>query len=216
MLEIGTGTGQVTVPLARRGLAVTGVELGPALAALCRQRLAGYPSCEVVVSAFEDWQPDGEPFGAVVAVNCLHWIDPQVQYAKPAALLRSGSAMVVGGCRWARPADAGRFWTDVQEDYRAVGFEGEPPPPPAEITGWHFPLDALEFFTETASLRYPFEWTYSADDYLAQLATQAGTRALGADGAADFLARVRHRLESLGSPRLSTTFVGQLTVGIRR
>ena len=51
-----------------------------------------------------------------MAVNSLHWIDPQLRYAKPAGLLAPGGAMVVAGCRWARPADAERFWSDVQAE----------------------------------------------------------------------------------------------------
>ena len=66
-----------------------------------------------------------------------------------------------------------------------------------------------------ASLRYPFQMTYSAGDYLANLATQSSTHALGHARSADFLSRVRRRLESLGSPQLTATFVGLLTVGRR-
>jgi hypothetical protein len=47
------------------------------------------------------------------------------------------------------------------------------------------------------------------------LATQAGARALGEARSAGFLSRVRDRLESLGSPRLTATFVGVLTIGRR-
>jgi hypothetical protein len=65
------------------------------------------------------------------------------------------------------------------------------------------------------SLRYPFHRHYSAEDYLANLATQSSTRALGEVRSAEFLTRVRHRLESLGWPRLTATFVGYLTVGRR-
>ena len=39
-----------------------------------------------------------------------------------------GGATAVAGCLWAQPADAEHFWMDVQEDYRAVGFEGGVPP----------------------------------------------------------------------------------------
>jgi len=139
VVEIGCGTGQATVPLAERGLAITAVELGPELAAIARRRLTGFPAAQVVTGSFEDWPAPREArFDAVVAVSCLHWIDPRLRYAKPHGLLRSGGAMVVAGCQWARPADAGRFWTDVQADYRAVGFEGDPPPPPGQIGPWHF------------------------------------------------------------------------------
>ena len=215
VIEIGCGTGQATVPLAERGLAVTAIELGADLAAIARQRLAGFPASEVVNCSFEDWQPQGVPADAVVAVNSLHWIDPQLRYSKPHELLRPGGAMAIAGCMWARPADAGRFWTDVQEDYRAVGFEGSPPPPPEQIVLRHFPSETASLFEEVASLRYPFPVRYSADDYLANLATQSGTHALGEFRSAELLARVRRRLESLGWPELTATFVGYLTVGRR-
>jgi SAM-dependent methyltransferase len=211
--EIGAGTGQASVPLAERGLAVTAVEPGASLAAVARRRLASFPDTAVVTSTFEDWAAAGASFGAVVAVNALHWIDPAVRYAKPARLLGPGAAMVVVSTRWARPLDAGPFWTDVQQDYRAVGFAGEPPPPPEAIQPWHFPAEAAAFFTETASLRYPFELTYSAEDYLAQLSTQSGTKALGPARSGEFLSRVRDRLDSMGSPPVTATFVGRLAIG---
>jgi SAM-dependent methyltransferase len=215
VIEIGCGTGQATVPLAERGLAVTAVELGANLAAIARHRLTGFPAAEVVACSFETWHPQGAPFDAVVAVNSLHWIDPRLRYSKPYELLQSGGAMAVAGCKWARPADADRFWTDVQEDYRAVGFEGSPPPPPEQISVQHLPPEAIGLFEEVASLRYPFQMLYSAEDYLANLATQSGTQALGEAQSTEFLARVRHRLESLGWPQLTATFVGCLTVGRR-
>lgn len=213
--EIAAGTGQATVPLAMRGLAVMAVELGASLAELARRRLAAFPSCSVVTGAFEDWEPPEKPFDAVVVFNALHWIDPAVRYAKPAALLRPGGAMVKGSSPWARPADAHPFWTDVQQDYRAVGFPGDPPPPPDAIPPLHFPAEAAGLFEETASLRYPIQVTYTAEDYLAQLSTQSGPQVLGAARAAEFLSLVRRRLESLGMPPLTATFVGLLAVGRR-
>lgn len=51
VLEVAPGTGQLTVPLAALGCAVTAVELGPALAAVARRNLAPYPRAEVVVCA---------------------------------------------------------------------------------------------------------------------------------------------------------------------
>jgi len=50
-------------------------------------------------------------------------------------------------------------------------------------------------------------------DYLANLATQSSTHALGAARSAEFLTLVRRRLEPLGWPQLTATFVGYLTVG---
>lgn len=217
VVEIGCGTGQATVPLAERGLAVTAVELGASLADLARVRTARFPGVSVVTGSFEDWQDtDATPVRAVAVFNALHWIDPIVRYAKPAALLAPGGVMAVGGCRWSRPTDAEPFWAEVEEDYEAVGFAGAPPPPPEQIGTWHFPDEACAHFDEVASFRYPFQRSYPAADYLAQLATQSGTRALGPQRSGEFLALVRNRLDALGSPRLTATFVGQLTIGVRR
>jgi SAM-dependent methyltransferase len=216
VIEIGCGTGQATVPLAERGLAVTAIELGGELAAVARRRLAGFPAANVVTSAFEDWQPDGVLADAVLAVSALHWIDPELRYAKPYELLRPGGAMAVAGCLWARPDGAARFWTELQQDYRAVGYEGDPPPPAELIGPRHFPAEAKDFFTEVASLRYPFQRSYTAADYLAILATQSGTHALGDERSAQFLDLVSHRLDAHGWPDLTANFVATLTVGRRK
>jgi SAM-dependent methyltransferase len=217
VVEIGCGTGQATVPLAERGLAVTAVELGASLADLARVRTAGFADVSVVTSSFEDWQDtDAVPVRAVAVFNALHWIDPDVRYAKPAAILAPEGVMAVGSCQWARPTDADPFWSEVQEDYRAVGFPGAPPPPPEQIGTWHFPGEARAHFDEVASFRYPFQWSYPAADYLAQLTTQSGTRALGPARSGEFLARVRNRLDAMGSPRLTATFVGRLAIAVRR
>jgi trans-aconitate methyltransferase len=71
------GPVKATLPLARRGLRITALEPGPALAARARRDLAGYP---VVEARFEDW--DGEPsaYGAVIAATSWHWVDPEVRY----------------------------------------------------------------------------------------------------------------------------------------
>jgi len=218
IVEIAPGTGQATVPLAERGLAITAVELGPSLAGLARQRLAGFPAAEVVTSSFEDWRPpDGVSYDAVVVCNALHWIRAEVRYAKPAALLRPGCAFAIVSTQWTRPVDAAPFWSEVQQDYQAVGMRGSPPPPPDQVEPWRFPpREAAAGFVETASLRYRFEKTYSAEDYLAQLSTQAGTKELGRARAARFLELVGRRLNALGSPTLTATFVAGLTIGIRR
>jgi SAM-dependent methyltransferase len=215
VLEIGPGTGQATIPLAERGLAVTAVERGASLAALARRRMAGFPSVRVVTCTFEGWSPDGDgPFDAVAAFNSLHWIDPALRYRKPASLLRPGGFLVVCRSPWAVPADAERFWADVQEDYRAVDFEGAPPPLPEAIGPPHLPPEAGALFEEIATRRYPFRVVYSAQDYLAILGTQSVVRQLGKERRSEFLERVRRRLTAW--PRLTATFVGLLTIGRRR
>jgi SAM-dependent methyltransferase len=58
VLEIGPGTGQATLPLARRGFSILGLELGASMARLCRKNLAAFPKVEILTTAFEDWTCD--------------------------------------------------------------------------------------------------------------------------------------------------------------
>ena len=55
LLEIGCATGKATLPLARRGLAITCLEPGPELAAAARRNLADFPAVRVVTTDFETW-----------------------------------------------------------------------------------------------------------------------------------------------------------------
>src|SRR5215831_7862562 len=57
LLEVGCGTGKATIPLARRGFAVTCVEIGPQLAAQAQLNVADFASVEIVPAAFETWRP---------------------------------------------------------------------------------------------------------------------------------------------------------------
>jgi SAM-dependent methyltransferase len=110
VVEVGAGTGQATLPLAQRGLTITALELGPELASVARAKLAGFESVTVFTGSLEAWEPLGAAFDAVVSFNSLHWVDPELRYAKPARVLRPGGVLVVGGCQWARLAEAEPFW----------------------------------------------------------------------------------------------------------
>ena len=47
ILEIGCGTGQATLPFARRGYSIHCIELGENLAAIAKKNLAQYPNAKV-------------------------------------------------------------------------------------------------------------------------------------------------------------------------
>src|SRR5436309_2082016 len=80
IVEIGCGTGQATVPLARRGYRITCVELGAELAAIARRNLAAFPDMEVVNTNFETWEARPHAFDAVVSFSAFDWLDPEIGY----------------------------------------------------------------------------------------------------------------------------------------
>ncbi|MGH8891427.1 MAG: class I SAM-dependent methyltransferase [Acidothermaceae bacterium] len=139
IVEIGSGTGQATVPLAQRGYVITCIELGEQLAAATRRNVASFSDVQVVNADFETWQPkqpaqpaqpahqpkqpaqlEHEGFDAVVAFSSFHWIDPEVRYRKSADLLREKGKLAFVSVAHVLPDDGDRFFVDVQRDYEAV------------------------------------------------------------------------------------------------
>ena len=78
ILEIGCGTGQATLPFARRGHRMLCLDIGPEMAAVAAENLRSFPGVEVRAQAFEDWQPDGELFDLVLSGTAFHWVDQRV------------------------------------------------------------------------------------------------------------------------------------------
>src|SRR5581483_10888020 len=87
VLEIGCGTGQLSVPLARHGIALLALEPGPHLADLARQNLKRFPNVHIEVSSFEAWSLPQQKFNAVVSASAFHWLDPNIRFSKSAEAL---------------------------------------------------------------------------------------------------------------------------------
>jgi len=94
VVEIGPGTGQLTIPLLDLGCEVTAVELGPRLSHRLRQRTSGR-AVRVVTSAFEDVVLPEDTFDLVVSATAFHWVDPEVGIPKASRLLRPGGWFVL-------------------------------------------------------------------------------------------------------------------------
>jgi SAM-dependent methyltransferase len=150
VLDVGCGTGISARLFQAAGCRVLGVDPDSRMAELARQG-----GTETEVAKFEDWDPAGRTFDAVIAAQAWHWVDPVAGVAKAAAVLRPGGRLAVfwnafdppkdlreafaevfrrvlpdspfGGF-WARPAvDAYRVGSDrVAEMTRQAGTFGEP------------------------------------------------------------------------------------------
>jgi SAM-dependent methyltransferase len=92
LLEVGAGTGKATSLFARYGFSVIAMEPGGRMAAVLRNKLAGYPNVSILETTFEDWRPPNTPFDVVVAAQAFHWVRAETRYEKAAAVLRPGGA----------------------------------------------------------------------------------------------------------------------------
>jgi SAM-dependent methyltransferase len=200
VVEIGPGTGQATRPLAERGIDVLGLELGPAMADRARRNLVVLPGVEIVTTTFEAWDAGGRRFDAVFSCNAFHWIDPELRFAKSAAMLRPGGHLVLVSTPWVVPTDAERFWWDVQDDFFAVGAEREDPatkhPDLARDSSASLVRSGL--FHDPIQRRYPFDVEFTADAYVDNLSTQSGMKRFEPDARRELFRRVHDRITGNG------------------
>jgi SAM-dependent methyltransferase len=237
ILEVGSGTGKATIPLARRGYALLGIELGDQMAAIAHEKLAPYPNASVEVAAFEDWPlPSGVSFDLVVSASAWHWIDPEVGYRKAAEALKDGGSLAL---LWSSQRSAGGAPTEEPTDSSV----GAPPDPFVEgmreisarlvpdvelpwenrtrHTGqWQYVrADAPEasgYFSAPQVRNYTWSTTYDTDGYLRLLDSYSSYRILEPDLHRRLFDAIREMIETRLGGQVTRQWRAELYVAARR
>ncbi|MGD0606680.1 MAG: class I SAM-dependent methyltransferase [Streptosporangiaceae bacterium] len=125
VLDVGCGTGISARLFAAAGCRVLGVDPDPRMAELARQG-----GTETEIATFEDWDPAGRTFHAVIAAQAWHWVDPVAGAAKAAAVLRPGGRLAVFWNAFDPPEDLreafGEVFRRVLPDSPSSGFWSRP------------------------------------------------------------------------------------------
>lgn len=94
VLEVGAGTGKLTVMLAQYGCDILALEPSAEMAAVLRRNCDSFP-VTVLDATFEDADLESSSFHLVVAAQSWHWLDADVRERKAAELLRPGGVLAV-------------------------------------------------------------------------------------------------------------------------
>ena len=125
MLDVGCGTGISARLFDAAGCRVLGVEPDPRMAELARQR-----GTEVEIAKFENWDPAGRTFNAVIAAQAWHWVEPVAGTAKAVAVLRPDGRLAVFWNAFDPPEDLreafGEVFRRVLPDSPSGGFWDRP------------------------------------------------------------------------------------------
>jgi SAM-dependent methyltransferase len=178
LLEVGCGTGKATLPLARRGFAITCIEMGPELAVQAQHNLAGFASVEIVPATFETWRPPaGFSYDLVFAATSWHWIDPATRYRRAWDLLRERGHLAFWGAAHVFPPDGDPFFGEIQDVYDEIG-EGLPPGAefarPGELPDARDEIEASGLFDRIEIRQFDWAVSYDADGYIELLETFSG------------------------------------------
>jgi SAM-dependent methyltransferase len=194
VLEIGCGTGQITLPLAIRGYTILALEPGEALAALAIKKCAPYPNVTVVPMTFEQWPAPGQQLDLVIAAQSFHWIEPYSGCEKAATILRPGGTIAL-------------VWNnDVSEEtpfYKATQSLYDRYMPKADAQDHtrahiHNALRQTRAFGEVRESRYPWERTYSSSEYRNLLNTYSDHQRLPEPLKTEFFEAIEEVISRMG------------------
>ena len=221
IVEIGPGTGQATVPLARRGYRITAIELGAALAEETRRATRAFPGVTVLVGDFEALPLPPASCDLVTAATAFHWLDPATRYARTARLLLPGGALAPFRSEHVRCERDGDFSGVSQAVYArvlpewAAAFLGIPwPDEVADAEAAR--IAAAGLFDEPTTRRYVWELTYDAAGYLALLDTYSDYRRLAPDTRARLFDALATMIDRDFGGRITMGYLTTLTVARRR
>ncbi|MGI5291422.1 class I SAM-dependent methyltransferase [Nonomuraea polychroma] len=107
VLDLGCGTGSLSLLLAERGHRIVGVDLAPRMVARARAKLAGTGAVVLVGDAARP--PVGERRFDVVLARHLLWTipEPEAALTRWAVLLRPGGRLVLVEGRWSTSSESG-------------------------------------------------------------------------------------------------------------
>ncbi|MFM9443169.1 class I SAM-dependent methyltransferase [Streptomyces acidiscabies] len=217
VLEIGPGTGQLTVPLAATGCRLTAVELGAALAAVARRNLADRPRTEVVVADFDTWEPPAASFDLVTCATAFHWLDPATRAARTAAALRPGGLLAVVVTEHVAGGTTG-FFDDSQPHYQ----HWDPATPPGLLLkdAAEVGADLTEFerepgYEDVTVRRFTQDVTYTADGYLEVLLTYSGHLALDEPSRDGLFAALRELIDTRYGGTVTKRYLHELVTARR-
>jgi SAM-dependent methyltransferase len=199
VLDVGCGTGIAARQFQAVGCNVLGVEPDARMADFARSR-----GLQVEVAAFEDWQPGGRTFDAVIAAQSWHWVDPVAGAVKAARVLRPGGQLAIFGHVYEPPVE-------VAEPF-AAAYRQAVPDSPFNCQSARRPLDLYqaayakfadkiretEQFNDPEQWRFDWEQSYTRDEWLDLLPTTGGLTRLLPDQLAGILDAVGDAIDSLG------------------
>ncbi len=90
--EVGSGSGQATLPVLKTGCKLTAVEYGENFSELLKNKFKDFQKFSVVTGKFEEMSLDEGVFDLVFSATAFHWVPEKEGYEKVYRMLKKGGA----------------------------------------------------------------------------------------------------------------------------
>ncbi|WP_030797374.1 class I SAM-dependent methyltransferase [Streptomyces sp. NRRL S-337] len=199
VLDVGCGTGIVARQFEAAGSRVLGVDVDARMADLARQR-----GLDVEVASFEDWDPAGRTFDAVVSGQTWHWVDPVAGATKAAQALRSRGLLALFWNAGQPSPEVAEAFAEVYRRVMPDSLAARQSTTPA-VDGYTAlctkAADGLRkagTFTDPEQWRFDWEQRYARDEWLDQLPTQGAFTRLPRAELEEVLAGIGAAIDAAG------------------
>ncbi len=198
-LNVGCGTGIEARQFQVAGRTVLGIEPDARMAEFARAR-----GLTVEVATFEEWEPAGRVFDAVVSGTAWHWVDPLAGAAKAARILRPGGVLAPFGHVYEPP---GPVATAMAEAFRRVAPDSPVGPSGQRSIREAYRglydraaegIRAVGGFAEPEIWRYDWERDYTRNELLDLVPTSGGMTTLAEEQVTEVLAAVGAAVDEVG------------------
>jgi SAM-dependent methyltransferase len=198
VLDVGIGTGVSARPFWEAGYRVLGIEVDPRMAAFARER--GFV---VETAKFEDWDPAGRMFDAIIAGMTWHWVDPEAGAVKAAEVLRPDGLLALFWNVHQPPVELAHEFAEVyQRVLPDTPFAAAPRDP---VAGYSQILDTVSAsikttnaFTDPERSRVDWERSYTSEEWLEQVPTFGGHSTFEPEKLDQLLSGIRAAIDRSG------------------
>lgn len=219
ILEIGCGTGHATQVFAAYNLAIHCVELGENMAAVARQRLAGYPRVTIEVADFDLWSAGGR-YDLVYSATAYHWLNPATREQRIAAVLEPAAWLAIWRNRHIRNGSCDEFLDQAHTVYAEEAPElvkkRAQLPSPAEVVETERDELTQQYFGDPELRVYLWSRPYTAAEYVQMLNTHSDHQLLAADRRARLFDRLAALIDSRYGGSVTKDYATLLQMAQRR
>jgi SAM-dependent methyltransferase len=217
--EVGAGTGKGTIELARRGLAVLGIEPDPSMLRIARRHCMAFDRVSLIASDFEHFDQTA-PRRALISFQAWHWTAPELRYQRAHRLLSPGGtlAAIWSFPDWQRCSLRQTLVAAYEGSAPGMGadFPMHPASEPTALAGdWQVETTAAGLF-ENPTVRL-FRWCcrYSSTEYIRLLQTHQDHILLTADRRSRLLTTIYNAIE-VGGGTIDLPLTSHLCTASRR
>ncbi len=197
ILEVGVGTGQISLPFLELGFDLLGLEPDLNLCKFCQQKLHNYPNLIIKNQSFEDYQLNENNFNLFLSAQAFHWIEANFGLDKAIySLKENGTIVLVWHTEQSQNTEFYKATTPVFARY--ISNEPSRPKPPSSKKEYKSLMQSSKNLYDFEE--YSFEWhkEYSKQEFIDLLNTFSGHISLDKQTRNNFNSEIEAVIDGFG------------------